>query len=290
MAVDSPSRQWAMWWPVVRGVLLDLLALLWPTVCVSCGAADRDCCDECLAGLHACRENVIRRQLPSDGAGLPPPLFASGLYAGPVRALLLACKHEGRTGFARELGAQLRAPLAAAMGCARDGRPPIVVAAPSRSATVRERGYRHLELILRNAVGQGLLLGGAGASVGDAGARRAWRVLRPARGRTGQVGLSAVERRRNAERLYVRPGARWLLHGREVVLVDDIVTTGATAAAACRVLNEAGARVVAVAALCLVDRNDGWNVEADKDAVAVQRPCFEEHDIPDDVSTGLLKG
>lgn len=267
-------------------LVLDLAALLWPTSCVACGAPDRDCCDRCLAVLRAscgrvgCVPLPVRppqaparpgasvlpwrpgRPAPPGGTGTPRRAFVAGPYTGPLRALLVACKHGGRTGFARLLGAHLRSPLEAALRCARGPAPPLLVAVPSRPAKVRERGYRHLELVLHAA--------------GARAPRFGLRALRTLPGRTGQVGLDAEARWRNAERIAVRRSAVRRLAGREVVLVDDVVTTGATAAAACAELSAAGAEVVAVIALCGVERVD---------AEAIARP-----DMPDAFPSGWGAG
>jgi predicted amidophosphoribosyltransferase len=70
-----------------------------------------------------------------------------------------------------------------------------------------------------------------------------------------QAGLGAAARRANlAGALGVRRTSQSRLGGAVVVLVDDIVTTGATAAEACSVLAEHGARVVGVAAACWTPR------------------------------------
>ena len=231
-----------------------ILGLLWPTQCVACGAPDRDCCDACRAELRRI-EGTARRACTPTGV----VACVAGPYAGPPRALLLACKHAGRTGFARQLGALLRAPLREALSNARGPAPPLIVAAPSRAAGVRRRGYRHVELIIRAALRGSRL----DRRLGDRLDRRLGdqpilvpRALRALRGRRSQLGLSAEERRRNARLVAVRASARGILRGREVVLVDDVVTTGATVDAACRVLAAAGARVVGVAALCAVERAD----------------------------------
>lgn len=238
--------------PLLRDLRLDLLALVWPTECVCCGQPDRDCCLPCLVELQ--------RPTPLLHPALGVPCVVRGPYDGPLRALLVAFKHEGRTGFARLLGAQLRPPLLAALGCCAGPAPPVIVAVPSRRSRVRQRGYRHLELLLDAA-----MRGERGGETSEGRRRPASRgriaalrvhALRATRGRVGQVGLGPAERARNAARIAVRRSARPVLLGREVILVDDVITTGATALAAGEALERAGARLVAVVALCAVQRRD----------------------------------
>ncbi|MFA7498912.1 MAG: phosphoribosyltransferase family protein [Leucobacter sp.] len=215
----------------------DLLALVWPTECVNCGRADRDCCDPCLAEVRAHSPPIER------DVGLT--CFAATTYDGAVRALLVALKHAGRMGFARVLGPRLRAPLAEAMGRVEGPQAPIIVTAPSRASRVRQRGYRHVDLLVAAALrGQRLRV-------------LRLRALKARRGRSAQVGLDAAERERNARRIAVRRGLRTLISGREVIIVDDVVTTGATLRAAREALESAGAAVVAAVVLCDVVRWDG---------------------------------
>ncbi|CAG7622617.1 ComF family protein [Leucobacter soli] len=223
-------------------VRYGLLALIWPTQCAVCGAPDRDCCADCLAEL---RSGAGEARWVRTAAG--STVCVAGPYNGPPRALLLALKHGGRTGFAPHLGARLRAPLRAALSLARGPDPPIVVTAPSRAARVRERGYRHVELLVRSALAEPLLLPNA---------------LRALPGRRAQVGLDPGARLRNAELVEVRRRMRGALRGREVVLVDDVVTTGATVAATSRALRAVGAVVIGAAALCVVERGDGRTLGA----------------------------
>ena len=222
--------------------------------------------------------------------------------------MLVGYKHDGRVGFARELGARLRAPLDAALrdaalncdrvegvGGTEKARAPcaggapgiLIVTVPSRPARVRERGYRHVDVLVRIAlrggggttldsndsndsndspprfpsVGRGLLTenvpphpngGGGTPRAPDVPPRLLSRALRTSAGRTTQVGLGAVERQANAARIRVaRPRQ---LRGRDVILVDDVITTGATVTAAAKSLSAAGAHVVAIVALCAVER------------------------------------
>lgn len=214
----------------------DLLALVWPTACVNCGDPDRDCCLPCLV--------EIERPSPLIVLDIGCPVYARAPYDGALRAALVAFKHDGRTGFTHLLGQQLRLPLEAALALCSGAAAPVLVTMPSRRSSSRRRGYRHVEVLLSSAL-RGRRL-------------RCLRVaaLAAGRGRLGQVGLDAAERLRNAQRIRVRASARAALRGREVVLIDDIVTTGASVVAARDALEAAGAHVVAVVALCRAMRLD----------------------------------
>ena len=177
----------------------------------------------------------------------------AGQYEGTLRSLLVAFKHAGQIGFARELGQRLNAPIRLALSLSRGPTLPLLVTVPSRPARVRARGYRHVDVLVRAA----LRYASVAPTTSTAHAQRPWlvpRALRARRGRTAQVGLSASERQRNAALVEVTPAARSVLRGREVVLIDDVVTTGATVAAARGALTDAGAQVIAIVALCAVER------------------------------------
>lgn len=217
----------------MRPFLLDLAALLWPTECVACGAPDRDLCDACRSSLRA-SAGLLERSI-----GVP--CYSAAPYAWPLRELLVEFKHAGRVGFARDLGSLMLAPLVE--GLARAHGPPVLVAAPSRPSRIRERGYRHVEVLITHALRR------------EGIPHLRVRALRARRGRTAQLGLAAAERERNARRVVVRRPAASLLRGREAVLVDDVVTTGATLRAARESLETAGATVVAAVTLASVERS-----------------------------------
>ncbi|QIM15898.1 ComF family protein [Leucobacter insecticola] len=217
----------------LRELLLDLLAILWPTECVNCGAPDRDCCTRC--------RKELRRPGVMEAAVLGVPSYTAGVYEGPARALLVAFKHGGRVRFARPLAERLRDPLLLALGhCGK--RVPLLVTIPSRPAQTRARGFRHVNMLVRLSLRTEKV--------------QHLSALRTLRGRTGQVGLSPADRERNASRIAVRRSAARVLRGREVVLVDDVMTTGASLRAAREVLQAAGAEVVAIAVLCVALRRD----------------------------------
>lgn len=245
--IAHPAR--ALSW--CRELSLDLLALLWPTACVGCGLPDRELCNQCVAEIL----NVPRVEPEQFGVGAcaRSQFYVAGSYSGPVRAALVAYKHQGFFGLARPLGRRMGVVLReACVASAREDRaPPLLVTIPSRPARVRARGYRHLDEIVRVAVRQERLPLELVAA------------LKVLPGRTGQVGLDAASRETNARRIALRDRT-WMragkvarkLRSRDVILIDDIVTTGATIRAASEVLERAGAQVIAIVALCAVVRKD----------------------------------
>ena len=220
--------------PALQRLSLDALAYVWPAACLGCGRADRDWCTPCRHEFHA--SHTVLELVPRGPA--QRIWCASGEYAGMRKTLIRRLKHDGQLGLAKHLGRALRIPLQHLTDRLDDR--PLVVPMPSRGAHVRERGYRHLELVLKHT---GLRHYREGVSV-----------LAASRGRTSQVGLDERERYRNAAKLHLRRGAR--VAGRTVILVDDIVTTGATLAAADARLTEAGARVVGAVVIASAERRD----------------------------------
>lgn len=214
----------------------DLAAILWPGACVGCGHPDRELCASCRVEIQLAGERPVF--VPES----EPPCFAAGPYSGALRGALLALKHGGRTRLASALGSALSPALLAAARSCRGSDAPILVPIPSRSAHTRRRGCRPVPLLLRSA----LRAARFPALTVDA--------LRAARGRVSQQGLSRPERAENAALIAVRRSRTGVLRGREVIIVDDVRTTGATANAAVRAIEGAGARVAAIAVLCMVSR------------------------------------
>lgn len=262
---------------VLLELWLDLLALLWPCACLVCGVPDRDLCADCTIALRVERGHAERALTP---VGIE--VWAAGAYDGALRTLLVEYKHYARTRVGSVLGECLSGPLGAAMR-ARDGPMPVlIVTAPSRPEKVRARGFRHVDLLVRIALrylarrsvsGSVLGLGGPNGRHGqcvrhersvrsEAGSQaesKAYLVpgaLQALPGRTGQVGLHAAQRAQNAALVRVPKRMRGRLRGRDVVLVDDIVTTGATLLAAARALVAAEARVVAIVVIGVTKRLD----------------------------------
>ncbi|MEW2034423.1 ComF family protein [Streptomyces roseifaciens] len=236
------------WWQEIAGLVL-------PGECVGCGRPRSVLCEACRAALGGGAvpgAGAAWRVRPDPVPAGLPPVHAAGLYEGPVRAALLAHKERGALGLAGPLGAALAGAVRAAASCPGGGgwggggaleageRPLLLVPVPSARRAVAARGHdagRRLAL----AAARSLRAAGLPA--------RAAPVLRQCRAVADQAGLGARQRRANvAGALGVRMGGEGLLM-REgpVVLVDDLMTTGASLAEAARAVSLAGAGVLGAA-------------------------------------------
>lgn len=171
---------------------------------------------------------------------------AHGLYTGTMRSLLHLLKYDGLEPVAAKLGVLLAVKIAAIPELPARM---LVVPVPLYAGKRRERGFNQSELLARAACDtlQGL--------------RPMWRgepapgIMLRERETKSQAGLTLHERRRNLRGVFSVPEPE-KLRGRDVLLIDDIYTTGATARACSMALKKGGAARVWVATVARAQRQE----------------------------------
>lgn len=197
----------------------EILAFLLAADCPGCGQGGTLLCERCR--LLLLRADAVGTRTPG---GIP--VRAALRYDGVAARCIRRVKEDGQTLLTRTLGEAMAGLLA-------EARPALLVPVPTGRAAFRRRGYRVPELLIRRA------------------GERPQRLLRAVRATGDQRGLGRAQRIRNiagSMRALSAPGAA------DVVIVDDVVTTGATIDEAARALAAEGYRVRGAVALAATPR------------------------------------
>ncbi len=225
------------------------LDLLFPPHCAVCGQRGAWLCPACLGGVHRFEPPWCPRcgQPRRDGGlcracrqakGALTSIRSVGGFAGPLRPAIHALKYQGLRVLAEPLGELL------AEAWRRQPWPvDVLVPVPLHRVRLWRRGYNQAELLAR-AVGQHIALPVEAS------------LLTRYRDTHSQVGLAREERRHNMRNAFAVGGGA--VAGRRVLLIDDVLTTGATLEACAEALCRAGAD--AVHALTLA--RAGWGAPA----------------------------
>lgn len=242
-----------------RRVAEGLFSVLFPSDCRICGEplvniSRLPVCLECVAGIlpiteqlcGLCGERLFTPYASTDPEGprcgmcrRAEPIFnqavAYGSYEGGLRELIHLLKFNGVRPAANVLGrmladaiAELEPKLAGSV---------VVVPVPLHGSKRRQRGFNQAELIARAALKVQAIPGRFHLCA---------HALERKRETTSQVGLTSHRRRANLRGAFAVANVD-AVRGREVLVVDDVLTTGATASECARMLRRAGATKVWVA-------------------------------------------
>jgi len=264
MTLDSAHAQsLAAKTPLLRQWLQSVMAVVFPSPCVLChgeltASLAGGLCAECWSGLECWSGSLCFRCGLPLAAIVDSPRFlcadcrlrephfdfarSYGVYAGRLRAAVLQLKFHRREILGKRLGRLLLDPWLSLESDLPSRDATLIIPVPLHRSRERERGYNQAELLARG------LLGAMKKRVGIRQGRLEQRAVSRTHPTLPQSGLSLQGRSENVRKAFevVNPE---LLRERDVILVDDVMTTGATASACAAALRRAGARRVVVLTL-----------------------------------------
>lgn len=210
-----------------------LSEVVFPQTCLGCGASARDAlpvCAPCLGRLPRATHEEVRAELAQRGAPDDLLVRAAALWrfdsGGTVQRIQHALKYRGRPGLGLPLGRLLARAFTADVP---SWTPDVVAPIPLSDLRRLERGYNQSEGLAEGAAAEW-----AAAFAPDLLVR-----TRPTR---SQTRLSPTQRWTNVRGAFA-PTKGYNPEGLRVLLVDDVLTTGATLLAAAEPLRDAGAEV-----------------------------------------------
>ncbi|MBQ6504467.1 MAG: ComF family protein [Flexilinea sp.] len=232
----------------IRNIFGHVLNWIYPPACVSCGKPGALICEECLSKLPAvgehfcthCGKPLMKNHFCSL-CGKSSFRFQSArapyLYDGPVSAMIKKLKFSGMLSLVPILS-QYLTEYWQNLGWEAD----LIVPVPLSRSRQAQRGFNQSELIARQfAKSTGIPCEG--------------RALMKQKHTREQVGLNADERRQNLIGAFAAEPA--FIRNRQILLIDDVMTTGSTFAECSAVLLDAGAKSVNCLSVATTSVNHG---------------------------------
>lgn len=217
----------------LASAVAPVVDMIYPPRCPACGAgiASQDgLCAACWASLD------VPSSTFADSAGVP--VFAATYYNETSRKLVLAYKHGGRIALARLLAQLIAARLPER---SPSQAPPLLVPVPLHRWRIWQRGFNQAALLARE-----LARLGKGEVLVDG----LWRPKRTPN--LGGLGREAREAALSGA-IALRPGRAARIAGRDVILIDDVFTSGATSRACMAALEAAHPASIAIACFARVE-------------------------------------
>lgn len=192
---------------------MELLDLLLPSNCALCEVSGPAICSDCKAKFNARNFDIRRGQLSG---------FSATSYSEDAAKLIHEFKERGQTSLAAFFG-DLISPRLLQFAESEAISEAILVPVPSSKSTTRIRGFQPAQVLAKQ--------------LGRLSRLPVFAALRAKKAIADQSALSREQRASNVNQSMVASSA---IAGRAVILVDDIVTTGATISEAARAVSEAG--------------------------------------------------
>lgn len=226
---------------LLKDLINGLSSLIFPPVCKSCNKRiDSNMniiCNECWNGLvRVDKEIFLQKEIPEN----INKVYAIFQFDDLFQKIIHALKYQGNNSIGVELGKRMSKYVEPEMVNKERG---MFVPVPLHPIKYRERGYNQAEAIARGlSIGLDIPLN--------------TRLIKRVKNTSTQTKLNAEERRKNMESAFVIDSNSDIEKIRQIVLVDDVFTTGSTMNSAAKVLKESGInKVVGLAAATPAQEN-----------------------------------
>lgn len=230
-------------WPTLQGLIRPLFRFVFPSACCVCEGPlrgdERKVCSSCWSSIRQVSgtDDIYRDTLSNvsrNVAKLVAPYYFD--KDGTLQTIIHELKYNGMTSLGVELGRHVGEQLIDhVLGVEVDG----LIAVPLHKTKLRERGFNQTECVcegIREKTGLPIVS----------------RLLERVRYTQSQTKMNTDERKQNvAEAFRLNPHAKTQIVQRTFVLVDDVITTGATINECAAVLKKAGAKQVIACSVAL---------------------------------------